>query len=293
MVQCFLERKYYDRFRENKTELLYISRVKEEDFVHPRVMHAHEDFAEIILVREGTGSFIINGKPYEVNKGDLILLNSGVVHDEHSNMLSHYGCAVTGVLREGLRKNAIIEDGEIPVIHTGELFGAIDGILGQMFYLLCGNIPKAEECCGYLLEVLMAQIGLVLNEPLKKVEEVRSERMMLAEQIRDYIDHNYMNDITLGTISNELHISLFYLSHTFKEFFGYSPMQYMLRRRIGEAQSLLIGTDFTVTRIAMLVGYDNPNHFNTIFSKNVGLSPRNYRLSYREKEKEDLSYTVL
>lgn len=292
MVQCFVEQKSGHQ-KEKTPELLYMSRINAEDCVHPRIMHAHENFVEILLVRDGEGYYMIDGKRYQVKKGDLILLNSGVIHDEHGSKVSNYACAVSNILKTGLRENAIIRDSQIPVIPAGDSFGVIDGILSQMFYLLCGNLPGAEECCQHLLNALLTQIECVMRKLLEDEEGFKTDRGILAEQIRDYINQNYMNDVSLQSISKELNVSMYYLAHTFKEFYGYSPMQYMLRRRIGEAQSLLIGTDLTVTRIAMLVGYGSPNYFNTIFSKNVGISPRNYRVLYRDKEKEDLSYAVI
>lgn len=291
MVQCFMKKN--GPYKSQTPELVYISRDNVEDRIYPRISHSHEDFVELILIRDGEGFFTIEGKEYPVKKGDLVVLNSGVIHDESRGMVSSYACAVSGIRKAGLRENAMIHDGVNPVIATNDEFGIIDGILSQMFYLLCGDVPKGEESCQCLLDALLMQMERVLERMKKDVEENMTERKLLAEQIRDYIDQNYMNDISLGSISDALHISLFYLSHTFKEFFGYSPIQYVLRRRIGEAQSLLIGTDLTVTRIAMIVGCDNPNHFNTIFSKNVGVTPRNYRRMYQSKENEDLSYTVI
>ena len=81
-------------------------------------------------------------------------------------------------------------------------------------------------------------------------------------------------------MAGALHVSPYYLAHVCKEATGYSPLQYVLRRRIGEAQTLLITTDLPVTRIAAQVGYDNPSHFNAQFSKAVGMSPRTFRKEY-------------
>ncbi len=61
---------------------------------------------------------------------------------------------------------------------------------------------------------------------------------------------------------------------------GYSPMNYIIRRRIGEAQTLLITTKLSITEIAGMVGFSNPNNFNIQFQKQVGLSPREYRKTY-------------
>ena len=67
-------------------------------------------------------------------------------------------------------------------------------------------------------------------------------------------------------------------------------MQYLLRRRIGEAQTLLISTDLPVTTIAGMVGYDTQSYFNLQFSKNVGMPPKKYRQNYlvetRQPEKK-------
>ncbi|MDO4615489.1 MAG: helix-turn-helix transcriptional regulator, partial [Lachnospiraceae bacterium] len=76
------------------------------------------------------------------------------------------------------------------------------------------------------------------------------------------------------------HISQFYLAHVFKEMSGYSPIQYMIRRRIGEAQTLLISTDKTILEISELVGYESQSHFNFHFSKNIGMPPNQFRRSF-------------
>lgn len=62
-------------------------------------------------------------------------------------------------------------------------------------------------------------------------------------------------------------------------------MQYRTRRRIGEAQSLLTSSDFNITYIASVVGYDDPNRFSQVFTKMVGMSPSKYReLSVRSQQ---------
>jgi AraC-like DNA-binding protein len=57
-------------------------------------------------------------------------------------------------------------------------------------------------------------------------------------------------------------------------------MQYIIRRRIGQAQSLLLNTGYSVTQIAAMVGYNNLNHFHCAFAKIVGMAPGRYRRSW-------------
>ena len=65
-----------------------------------------------------------------------------------------------------------------------------------------------------------------------------------------------------------------------KDISGYSPIQYVIRRRIGLAQTWLISSDLSATQIATMVGYDNTNYFNTLFKRMVGVSPIRYRKQY-------------
>ena len=64
---------------------------------------------------------------------------------------------------------------------------------------------------------------------------------------------------------------------------GTSPMKYILDIRIRNAQVLLETTDYSVSDIAAVIGYDNPMYFSRLFRKAKGLPPAKYRKIYREK----------
>lgn len=80
-------------------------------------------------------------------------------------------------------------------------------------------------------------------------------------------------------------MSTSYLAHTFKDATGYSPGQYMILRRIGEAQTLLCITKYPVTQVSTMVGYDNTNYFSSLFKKMVAMKPKEYRDYWFGKEK--------
>lgn len=56
-------------------------------------------------------------------------------------------------------------------------------------------------------------------------------------------------------------------------------MQYILSKRIYNAEILLRDPSYNVTEISRIVGYDNPLYFSRIFKKAKGLSPSEYRKS--------------
>ena len=61
-----------------------------------------------------------------------------------------------------------------------------------------------------------------------------------------YLDEHYMEPIQLQSLGERFHISQFYLSHIFKAETGLSPMKYVMHRRIGQSQNLLMNTDMPV-----------------------------------------------
>ena len=58
-------------------------------------------------------------------------------------------------------------------------------------------------------------------------------------------------------------------------------MQYVLSLRMSNAESLLEMTDYNVTEISSIVGYENPLYFSRMFKKQRGLSPSEYRKKIR------------
>lgn len=284
MIQCFAKVNCVPPLRAGAPRLAYVSKTGEADSVHPRVMHAHEDVAEIVLVTSGRGLYSIDGKRYEIGRGDLMLYNSGVVHDEPSgpnDMTRRYCCAVGGLAIEGLRENALVSDREAPVRHLDDAQCArLERLMETLFETL---VAGEEDSAHYLMLSLLSSVWHVLHREDPPREENSN---VLGQRIKTYIDAHYAEDICLQSIADSLGASPYYLAHVFKGMTGYSPLQYIVRRRIGEAQTLLIETDEPVTRIAAAVGYGNPSQFNLQFAKNVGMTPREYRRGYIAGQKK-------
>lgn len=66
-------------------KLLYICNVDPTHTSLPRTMHMHNDLLEIIFIKEGNGSHLIGERQYKTLKGDILIYNEGVLHDEYGN----------------------------------------------------------------------------------------------------------------------------------------------------------------------------------------------------------------
>lgn len=260
-----------------RPRLLFICRAEGSEAAMPRVMHKHDERFEVMFILQGSGVYNIDGRHYNVKQGDLLLFNVGILHDEHphaSEDLLVLSCGVDNMKFEGLPLNYLTPRSQVAVMPSGEHYEEICHIFDQMWRYVSSKKLHFSEIGNSLLSVLLL---LCRNIWLESPQQSDSKTMVLGQRIKDYIDDNYKDDVAVSEITDALNINRFYLAHVFKEFSGYSPKQYQTRRRIGEAQSLLLSTDLGVTEVANTVGYDNVNNFHRIFHNMVGIPPARYK----------------
>ena len=72
-----------------------------------------------------------------------------------------------------------------------------------------------------------------------------------------------------------------HFTRTFRQAFGTSPIDWLRRRRITEAQRRLVESDDAIKRIAEQVGYGDRFFFSRDFRKVTGQTPRQFRARER------------
>jgi len=104
----------------------------------------------------------------------------------------------------------------------------------------------------------------------------------LVEMAKDYTKgHYHEGDITINKVCSHLHISAGYFSSIFKKETKMTFVNYLNHIRMEAAMELLRTTDMKALEIAEKVGYADANYFSFSFRKNVGVSPKEYRNSFR------------
>ena len=101
---------------------------------------------------------------------------------------------------------------------------------------------------------------------------------------REYINNNYASgDISLYSTASNVGISPNHLSMVFARETGENFIEYLTRIRLEKAKLLLQSTTMKSAEIALEVGFNDPHYFSHIFKKNIGLTPKEFRLSRPEK----------
>ncbi|HEY9653211.1 MAG TPA: AraC family transcriptional regulator [Coleofasciculaceae cyanobacterium] len=93
----------------------------------------------------------------------------------------------------------------------------------------------------------------------------------------DYINENLEKDLTLAEIATSVGMSPYHFARAFKQAVGLPPHQYLIKRRIEKAKTLLTQTDLAIAEIAYRVGFASQSHFTTLFRKHTTTTPKAYR----------------
>jgi AraC-like DNA-binding protein len=104
-----------------------------------------------------------------------------------------------------------------------------------------------------------------------------SPRVACAEQAAAYLRSHYRDEVSAKALGESLNFHPVYIARCMQKEFGCSPVEYVLRYRIEQAKLLLLQTDYTISRIAEEVGFNQATYFTSCFSKYERISPRKYR----------------
>ena len=230
---------------------------------------------QLLYVASGKTVVYFNGEPKEVAAGHMILFHPR--QEQHYEYFAVDRPEVYWVHFTGSDVRNILRHYDIPldrnVIYSGSS--------ATYAYLFKEMINELQTCrTGYqeLLEMYLRQIFLLVQRSWEERKPTVSS--YLQEEIdyaRKYFNEHYNEDISIEEYAQSRGMSVSWFLRNFKQMTMKSPMQYILAIRINNAVSLLETTDYNVTEISTIVGYENPLYFSRIFKKQKGVSPSEYR----------------
>ena len=98
-----------------------------------------------------------------------------------------------------------------------------------------------------------------------------------ASRTQEMIEANLSRSLSLGELADAAGLSRFHFLRSFKRCTGETPYQYLLRRRIETAQTLLREQTMTVEAVASAVGFNSSTRFIRAFRLKTGVTPGSYR----------------
>lgn len=240
-------------------------------------MHSHAGHAELMLVYEGNGTAIVDGRREDLEKGDFVLCGAGEPHRyyaESETPMRGMSCGFTHLLCRGMEENHFIAHHDPVVVHAGAGSRGLADILNVLEQTVSDPGIQNEELCSYLAA---AVVTTALQLHRTAAERAEQAHYALGVRTRMYLDRHYLEPLTLDQIAQAMGVSKYHLDRVFLASVGCTPVQYITRRRMARAQTLLGSTRQSVQRIAAQCGYSNYNYFTALFRRTVGMTPGEYR----------------
>ena len=210
----------------------------------------------------GNTLFKSRGKKYFADAGSFSFLPAHVVFDRVSTdeemIVIHFYC-------HGSNEDEI------------QIFNPADSskFAGYFFDILKTweeSAPGYKHRCQSLFYKMLEEMELYHTaNPINKKEGIIKNSIV-------YMNSNFDNfEITISEIAEKSFISEVYFRKIYKEVFGISPGRAILEMRIKKAKELLRSGYFSVKEVSQKSGFDNVKYFSTVFKKEVGISPSEYK----------------
>ena len=252
--------------------------------------HWHEEY-EFLVITKGSGTACLNTRTMKVQAGDILFINSGIVHSFRAEAGDVIGFYALDFGRELLNSygNDDIQQKYISRQANGELifrdhFRTEDPVWKSLFEpleeirALCLKNMEENELLikSNLLRIwhFLCKDAEVTSFAFKKRDD---EKVILIKEILQYIQENYEKNVTLGELAEAFHMSEGQFCRFFKSQVGMTAIEYLNYYRIGVSCDRLRESDTPISEIAIGCGYNNISYFNRTFRKYMHCTPGAYR----------------
>ncbi|MDH4472315.1 MAG: AraC family transcriptional regulator [Fluviicola sp.] len=251
----------------------------------------------IKYVLEGCENYTINGNRFQVQNQHYLLANThsaGAVEIDSEKIVKALCIDIapnilSEVVASYLEPDCSIADQSLDrFFTTSDFFESFypshQTLLGKTLTTLGSELSNSpfekheftKEFYYHLSEQLIAD-----HIPIfKQLQSVRSVKMETKKELlrrvlrgKEYINSCYMLPLSIEQVAQECHLSEYHFFRLFKAVIGISPHQYLIRKRIENAHTLLLDKSHSVSDIAFLCGFSDVFSFSKAFKKHTGTSP--------------------
>lgn len=259
-----------------KKNLLYLQEIGESQAQQPHVSTRKNLSSYLFfIVTKGSGTLKYQNITYPLSQNDCVFIDCQNTYSHHS---SENLWELKWIHLFGFNMNSIyekyLESGGNPIIRPRNTEAFLQ-LWEQIFHHASIHTLTAEmEIYSRLTSLIAALLSECENVNAVSYS-VHSDQIL--QNIRNYLDTHYTEKITLDFLSGKFFINKFYLSRIFREKFGDSITQYLLKLKITQAKKLLRFTDLSIEEISLECGMSDANYFSRIFKKIEGTTPGQFR----------------
>lgn len=246
--------------------------------------HRHT-YYEIIWIKKGYGTHLIDFKEYPFEGPCLFILNPGVVHKiqkavpTEGNVVKFSESFLTGEERVShsiLRYDLFDNINARPVFHLSqEAVQLLDDLMQKMLVEYNQHTKVSRAILLSYLQVFLLQV-----HKLREYETIpkgsNSPRYQILLKFKKLVEQHYTDQKKLDFYAAEVATSKRNLNEITNTYLGKSASQILKERIVLEAKRLLYSGGLSIKEVAYELGYDDPAYFTRFFHKNTGTTPSEF-----------------
>lgn len=255
-----------------------------------RDLHWHEEL-QFTLITRGEVSIQVNGDMYHLSAGEAIFINSGLLHitdyisDDGEYVSFNFPDKLLSFFAGSRMEQSYVlpftTNYTLPVTTFHKDLGWHREILEYLWELEALMQDRSAFGWEYLISLKTNSMWYVLTKNLSN-SVIRTPKNFIRKQQRmqmliNYIHEHYHENITLGDIALSAHISTGECCRCFKSLLHVTPTEYLCNYRIDKSIDLLNNTNYSVTVIAGMVGFNYLSNYIQHFKNRIGKTPGEYR----------------
>ncbi len=249
-------------------------------------IHIH-NCCEVLFCLSGGKNFFIHDRIYEVEDGDIFILNQFENHKITSNEACIFERYVLQINPEFLHRasSELTDLSQCFYLRNKNISHKISTSpefrqrLLNLFQRLGEHSVYSDEIVKKLIvtEILVLINGMFVENNKDYTYTLNYENKTLIKALK-FINENYDKKLTLDMISKNIYVSQNELCSLFKNHLGTTVKKYITSRRITKAKNLL-KKGYSVSETAALCGFDDYANFIRVFGNTTGMSPGKYKKS--------------
>lgn len=234
-------------------------------------MHLHEELT-LTIIKEGSLKIIFNEDSFDLLPNEVVLINEQVPHCATINKKSYDGY-VLYLDKKFLLKNHLQYSLPYTLLQNKTIY--------TEFLLLC-NCLLDEKCIDLEKEEKLFNFCFLIFSLDKKDFLFEKKEQKLANEIKDYLDINYLENFSLEELSLEFELSIVHLIRVFKNQFGLPLHSYILNKKVHKAKDLLT-TNLSISQVAQDSSFFDQSHLNRNFKRVFQITPKEYQKNISSK----------
>lgn len=269
-------------FKANTKLRLY----KNDEFeCYPSHWHAP---LEIIMPLENQYRVTCCNTLFTLHEGDVLIINPGVIHSMEADLGVRLIFQADFTLLHGIKElEATLSLISPALIITSDCAPEAHSKIKQLMLEIAeeyfADAPLCEASIYSRLIEIFVLIGrsyspnaISFNSSSRKQREY-TERFM---NICDYISEHCSEDLSLDHIADIYGFSKFHFSRLFKQFTNVSYYKYLNKKRIENAEKLLMNQELTITEVALRCGFSSLSAFIRMFKIIKDCTPTEFKNMY-------------